>query len=260
MKILIVEDELPARQRLLDLLEKMHVDCVIIALTTSVSETVQWLLHNDHPDLILMDIELTDGQAFEIFNQVKVKSMIIFITAYDNYVLKAFHLHSINYLLKPITQEDLQFSLRKFLEQRELIIHKESVSKVVDQLSIASKPGIKKIFIVKQGQRLIPVHTDRIAYFFFEERNAFVVQVDKSRYLIDYIMEDLESVLDPNRFTRVNRSFIVNRNAIALVQRTINNRLALAVSPEFQKQIIISREKIKTFLEWWKNSKEDNCL
>jgi len=262
MNILIVEDEKLAVRKLTKLLEETAPKFLIKGVTPSIEATVEWISENreagePEPDLIFLDIELADGQSFEIFNRVDIKSTVIFTTSYDEYALQAFKVNSIDYLLKPVQQEDLQRSIRKFYDltggQRgaapvSLPANLENIFKSLQ----LQQPSVdyRKRFLVKQGTRLMSVETRDIAYFYIDEGVSFFKNYQGQKFVVDYRMDEMELFLDPEWFFRINRGMIVTHHSIVNIQPYYNNRLALTMDPRFDKEAVVSREKTNDFKKW----------
>jgi two-component system response regulator LytT len=255
MKILIVEDEDLAVKKLKKTLFSVDESATIVGEADSIKSTVNWLQSNPAPDLILMDIELADGQSFEIFNHVEVKSPVIFITSYDEYALKAFKVNSVDYLLKPVQKEDLTAALDKFRQMKK-IYHTEhdssiSIDVLVKQLQqkLQTKE-YRKRFLVKHGQKLVSVDVDEIAYFFSDGRLNFFKTYDNRKFVVDYTMDELNDMLDPDKYFRISRSFFIAVNSVAQIHDYFGNRLLLNLKPETDKEAIVSREKVTDFKNW----------
>jgi DNA-binding LytR/AlgR family response regulator len=249
MKVIIIEDEKPSARRLQRMLAEINIDA--LALLHSVEESVEWFKNNEHPDLILLDIQLSDGLSFEIFDQVEVKSSIIFTTAYDEYALKAFKLNSIDYLLKPIDDEELENAIDKF------IMNKQSSSNVqlnIEQIQkLLINPldrNYKERFTVKIGQHLKMISIDDIECFYSENKGTYIYTSDKRDYLIDKTLEQLDPMLDPTKFFRVSRKFFVNIDKIKDIISYTNSRLKIILYHFSEYEIIVSREKVKDFKNW----------
>ena len=255
MKILIIEDEELAVKKLHKMLIGIDDSIEVIANLDSIESSVEWLENNETPDLIMMDIELLDGQSFEIFNRVKVKSPVIFTTSYDEYALKAFKVNSIDYLLKPIQKEELELALSKFKKLRgdhpdpsESVIN---IKQLMNELRQNSQPKeYRKRFLVKHAQKLISIDIEQIRYFYSEDRLNFFKTMDDKKYLVDYSMDEIEEMLDPDKFFRINRAFIVAIKSIDQINDYFGNRLKLVLNPAIDKETIVSREKVSDFKEW----------
>ncbi|HWJ25993.1 MAG TPA: LytTR family DNA-binding domain-containing protein [Flavisolibacter sp.] len=256
MKILIVEDEDLAVKKLKKTLFTVDESATVVGEADSIRSTVAWLENNPAPDLILMDIELADGQSFEIFNHVQVKSPVIFITSYDEYALKAFKVNSIDYLLKPVQKEDLQLALDKFRSIREIykpepVASSISIDLLVKELQqkLQTKE-YRKRFLVKHGQKLVSVEVDDIAYFFSDGRLNFFKTFDNKKFVVDYTMDEMNEMLDPDKYFRISRSFFISVNSVAQIHDYFGNRLMLHLKPESEKEAIVSREKVTDFKTW----------
>ncbi|WP_128546088.1 LytR/AlgR family response regulator transcription factor [Larkinella soli] len=257
MNVLIVEDEDLAVRKLKKLVQEVDPSLEVTGVTASIEDTVDWLNNHPAPDLIFMDIELADGQSFEIFDQVEVTSTVIFTTSYDEYALQAFKVNSIDYLLKPIQKEDLLRSLKKFrdLSQRRSRPEEENagglnLNKLLQELQVRQTKEYRKRFLVRQGQRLVSVEVQEIAFFYTDERLSFFKTWSNQKYLVDYTLDELEEALDPSAFFRINRGVIVTHSAVEQIQPYFGNRLSLALKPAFEKEALVSREKVSDFKVW----------
>jgi DNA-binding LytR/AlgR family response regulator len=256
MKILIVEDEDLAIKKLKKTLLSVDESATIVGEAASIRESVVWLENNPSPDLILMDIELADGQSFEIFNHVEVKSPVIFITSYDEYALKAFKVNSVDYLLKPVQKEDLQAALDKYKQIRKAFTTEPSQSPInIDALvkELQQKLQMKeyrKRFLVKHGQKLVSIEVDDIAYFFSDGRLNFFKTYDNKKYVVDYTMDELNEMLDPDKYFRISRSYFIAVDSVSQIHDYFGNRLMLNLKPETEKEAVVSREKVTDFKNW----------
>ncbi len=249
MNIIIIEDEKPAARLLQRKVEKLGLQ--VNTLLHSVEEAIDWFSKNEHPDLIFLDIQLSDGLSFEIFEKVTIKSAIIFTTAYDEYALKAFKLNSVDYLLKPIDEDDLEIAVVKFKSR---VPKAESVQMDFEQIRrMFSNPEIKTYksrFTVKIGQHLKVVTTDEIECFYSENKGTYIHTSDNRDYLIDSTLELLEQDLDPKYFFRVSRKFIVPLKSIKEIVLYSNSRLKVILPSYKVDEVIVSREKVSDFKEW----------
>lgn len=256
MKILIVEDEDLAVKKLTKTVNAVDASAEIIGVTDSIKSTVEWLESNNTPDLILMDIELADGQSFEVFNLTQVKSPVIFTTSYDEYALQAFKVNSIDYLLKPIQKEDLQAALNKYQQLKNLYQKEEpkaesNIDQIIKELQQKLQPKeFRKRFLVKQSQKLVSIDVEDIAYFFSEGRLNFFKTTDNKKFIVDYTMDELEDMLDPGRYFRISRSFYVSIDSVDQIHDYFGNRLLLHLKPDIDKESIVSREKVTDFKKW----------
>jgi DNA-binding LytR/AlgR family response regulator len=256
MTILIVEDEELAIKRLKKIITAIEPDIQIAGITHSVKATVDWLKNNPSPSLILMDVELTDGQSFDVFEQIKVNSPVIFITSYDEHALKAFKVSSIDYLLKPIEKEDLESALRKHSEMKTLyssdrLPGAENIDFLLKELKQKlHKKEFRKRFLVKHAQKMVSVEVEDIAYFLSEGRLIFFKTYGNKKFIVDYSMEELEEMLDPEKFFRINRSHMVSINSVEQINEYFGYRLQLNLKPAEDKEVIVSREKVTDFKKW----------
>lgn len=256
MKVLIIEDEDLAVRKLQKTLQSVDSGAEVVGITDSIRSSVKWLQDNQAPDLILMDIELADGQSFEIFDKVEVNSTVIFTTSYDEYALKAFKVNSVDYLLKPVQKEDLEAALEKFKKMKQLLGSVEgqgnlNVDSLVKELQQRLQPKeFRKRFLVKQGQKLVSVEVDDIAYFYSDGRVNFFKTSDNRKFIVDYTMDELESMLDPDRYFRISRSFYVSIESVDQIHDYFGNRLLLNLQPVVDKEAIVSREKVSDFKKW----------
>jgi DNA-binding LytR/AlgR family response regulator len=255
MKIFIVEDEELAVKKLKKTLQSVDEDAIVVGAADSIKSSVEWLQSNPAPDLILMDIELADGQSFEIFNQAKVKSPVIFITSYDEYALKAFKVNSIDYLLKPVQKEDLHAALEKFKQLKTVYRETSSPELSMDTLikELQQKLNIKeyrKRFLVKHGQKLVSIDTEDIAYFFSDGRLNFFKTNDNRKFVVDYTMDELSEMLDPDKYFRISRAYYISVNSVDQIHDYFGNRLLLHLKPVSEKEALVSREKVSDFKDW----------
>lgn len=256
MRILIVEDEELAVKKLQKTLTAVDASARVIGITDSIKTTVEWLQTNQQPDLILMDIELSDGQSFEIFNLTEVKSPVIFTTSYDEYALKAFKVNSIDYLLKPIQKEELQTALSKYRQLQSSYAGADAKAEInleslVKELQQKLQPKeFRKRFLVKHAQKLVSVEIDEIAFFYSDGRLNFFKTTDNKKYVVDYTMDELEEMLDPEKYFRISRAFYVSVNSIDKIDDYFGNRLILQLKPSVDKEALVSREKVTDFKKW----------
>ncbi|GAB2685289.1 LytTR family DNA-binding domain-containing protein [Mucilaginibacter koreensis] len=256
MKVLIIEDEQLAVAKLIQTLNKVHADAEVIGVADSIASSVKWLTEaTEQPDLILMDIELADGQSFAIFEEVKVESPVIFTTSYDEYALKAFKVNSIDYLLKPIQQSELKAAIDKLSHLKATLgiaDHQAiKIEKLVTELQKQSTSApYRKRFLVKYLQKLVPIDVSAISYFYSDERVNFFKTTDNKSFIVDYTLDEIEQSIDPDRFFRVSRSLIVAVDSIDQMEPYFGNRLALKLKPTHDKEAIVSREKVNDFKDW----------
>jgi len=252
MKILIVEDEPHAQKELIRLMENSGVSHTVINCIDNVEDTVKWLNANPEPDLIFFDIQLSDGLSFEIFNQVKITCPVIFTTAFDEYAIQAFKVHSIDYLLKPIRQENLNNALTKLEEIRSRFSEKQMVPDLekIEQFIKSQIHDYKTRIIARIGDQIKHMQVNDIAYFQAEDNEVMMISNKNQKMIIEYTLDQLEKSLDPKQFFRINRSFVVNIDAIGKISKYFNSRLKLELIPETEDDVLISRVKVPTFLDW----------
>lgn len=249
MKVLIIEDEKPSARRLQRMLEKLelHVD----TLLHSVAESIEWFQNNPHPDLIFLDIQLSDGLSFEIFEAIEIKSAIIFTTAYDEYALKAFKLNSIDYLLKPIDDEELEAAVNQYKnrlsENQTVSLDFEDIKRM---LTNPLEREYRKRFSVKVGQHLKLINIDEVECFYSENKGTYLHTVDGRNYLLDTTLEQLEEELEPEVFFRINRKFFVNVHAIKDIISYTNSRLQIKLNSYNEQDVIVARERVRDFKNW----------
>lgn len=244
MKVLIIEDEPLAQEELVRLVHKLFPDMDIVEMLSTVSESIEWLT-NYSADLIFMDIHLADGISFDIFTQVDVKTPIIFTTAYDQYAIQAFQVNGVGYLLKPIVEKDLVSAVDK-------LSHNSCTPFNINQLlqSMNISKEYKSRIGVKIGDRYNYVEIGHAAYFYVEERVTFLMTVEGKRYIVDYSIEALESLLDPKQFFRISRGCIASISSIKEVTKHFNSRLKVTLMPAFDGDMLISRVRVSEFLHW----------
>ena len=248
MTIVIIEDEKPAARLLQRRVEQMGFK--IITLLHSVEESIQWFETNEHPDLIFLDIQLSDGLSFEIFEKIKIQSAIIFTTAYDEYALRAFKLNSIDYLLKPIDEDELKVAINKFQVQ---VAKNELFSLNFEQIRNMFAPMekvYKSRFTVKIGLQLKIVNIEEIECFYSENKGTYIHTFDNRDYLIDGTLEILENELDSKKWFRINRKFIVPLISMKEIVVYSNSRLKIILPTYKSDEVIVSREKVNDFKNW----------
>ena len=249
MTTIIIEDEKPAARLLQRKLDKLNVPVGV--MLHSVEEAIDWFSKNEHPDLIFLDIQLSDGLSFEIFEKIEIKSAVIFTTAYDEYALRAFKLNSIDYLLKPIDEDDLEVAVSKFKarlpKQETLQLDFDQIKKM---LSNPFEKNHKKRFSVKIGQHLKVILTDEVECFFSENKGTYIHTFENRNYLIETTLELLEQELNPVDFFRVGRKFIIPLKAIKEIALHSNSRLKIILPSYKEDEVIVSREKVSDFKNW----------
>jgi DNA-binding LytR/AlgR family response regulator len=249
MNVIIIEDEKPSARRLQRMLSNLDIEAQ--TMLHSVEESLEWFQDNEHPDLIFLDIQLSDGLSFEIFEEVEIKSAVIFTTAYDEYALQAFKLNSIDYLLKPIDEDDLAKSVAKFKERAP---KQQSVTLDFNDIkNLLVNPidrEYKRRFSVKVGQHLKLINIDDIECFYSQNKGTYLYTKDGRNYLLDTTLDNLENDLEPQIFFRINRKFFVNINAIKDMVSYTNSRLQIKLNTYSEQEVIVARERVKDFKAW----------
>jgi len=250
IKVLILEDEDAASQRLKKMIAEILPEAEFLAIIPSVKQGLEWLAANKHPDLIFADIQLNDGTSFDIFNQVKVNSPVIFTTAYDTYALDAFKLNSVDYLLKPVKRSDLDVAIEKFKA-----VHaspkKEGNNNLQQLLNALQKTQqYKQRFVLRIGDHMKIIEVADIAYFYTENKGNYIITKDNKRFLADNNLDQLESLLDPKLFFRINRQFIIGYSSIAEMFSYSKSRVLLKLNPPTKFDTIVSTERSAAFKAW----------
>ncbi|CDF79717.1 LytTR family two-component transcriptional regul ator [Formosa agariphila KMM 3901] len=249
MKVIIIEDEKPSARRLQRMLAQLNLEADV--MLHSVEESITWFQNNEHPELIFLDIQLSDGLSFEIFESVNIESAIIFTTAYDEYALKAFKLNSIDYLLKPIDEDDLELAVEKFKtripKQEQVVL---DFNEIKNLLVNPLDRTYKKRFSVQVGQHLKLINSDDVECFYSENKGTYLHTTSGRNYLLNSTLDQLEQELEPNAFYRINRKFIVNINAINDMVNYTNSRLEIKLNSYKDNQVIVARERVKSFKDW----------
>ncbi len=243
MNIIIIEDELPARAKLISMLQVIDPSIRIVAELGSVKESLEWLSKNIEPELAFVDIQLSDDHSFEIFRKHPVKFPVIFTTAYDKYILESFEFNSIDYLLKPITEEKLKRSLDK-IQKLEQHFFQGNVLKLIQQQSPA-----KGRVVARKGTEFVALNADEIAYFFTDHKIVFVRDFQGRQMIVDKNLSELESELDPKMFFRINRKFIVNQKAIDRFKPD-SGKIQIFLRPEIKEEVYVSKETAPEFRKW----------
>ena len=246
--VLIIEDELPNATRLEKMLLAVEKDIRVVGHIQTVSDSLRWLKEHDHPDLICMDIRLTDGLSFELFDQMPIRSHTIFITAYDEYALRAFQVNGIDYLLKPIEASQLEAAIRKVFNRMDSSVN----SGLLDILrKIQLRENVfRSRFLVSFRDLYIPVLAGEIAYFGSENKNTFITTHLAQRYIIEQTLEELEQELNPHEFFRISRQYIVSIKSIRKVQQSFNGKLQVELLPAIKESVLVSRDRSSTLKKW----------
>ncbi|HPR31481.1 MAG TPA: LytTR family DNA-binding domain-containing protein [Prolixibacteraceae bacterium] len=248
MNVLITENEKPATEGLVRLLKKIDTGINVVGITESVESTLNWFQSNPNPDLILMDIQLDDGLCFELFETMKIEIPVIFTTAYDEYMLSAFKVNSVDYLLKPIEENNLRRAIEKFKS----IHYNVSVkNEVIKQLLNELNKGYKNRFLIKVGEHFKSITDNEIACFYILERATFLRTLSGKDYGIDYSLDNVQKKLDPDKFFRINRNCIININEIRDILNYSSSRLKIKLKSDKPiYDIIVSKDKVREFKKW----------
>jgi two-component system, LytTR family, response regulator LytT len=250
IKVLIIEDEMAAAKRLQKLITEIMPEAEIVNSVASIIDAVEWFKNNPHPELVFADIHLADGSSFEIFKQVELTCPIIFTTAYDQYALQAFKQNSIHYLLKPVKKEELAQAIEKFRK-----IHASKQPPEIDfekMLSIINKPAAnyKERFIIRFGEHIKTIQVQDIAYFYTENKANFAVMKDAKRYPVDHNLDEIEEMVNPKNFFRINRQFIISYHSIAEMITYSKSRVLVKLNPPTKLETIVSTERSSSFKSW----------
>lgn len=254
MKILIFEDEPHNAQTLSEIIVQVRHDAVILEILESIEHAVKYFAnHNDKPDLIFADIQLADGLSFEIFSRIKIKCPIIFCTAFDQYTLQAFKTNGIEYILKPVKEEDVEAAFIKYETLKESI---KPDTEIVNLLKLAfnQKERFKSSILVHYKESFIPIAVNKVAFFTLEAEILYIQTFDNQRYPVFKSMSEMESSVDPSLFFRINRLVLLNKNAIKEIQPYFNRKVVIKVDVKIKEQLIVSRLKVTEFMNWIEQS------
>ena len=247
MKAVIIEDEIPAQINLRRALERSCEDVEVIGIFDSVKSSVKWFSENHAaPDVIFMDVELSDGMCFDIFNQVEISAPVIITTAYDNYALRAFKVHSIDYLLKPIDPAALRNAVGRCRAAAKHPMDIESLREIL----MGGEPAYRPRFIMRLGDKIIIVRSDDVAYFYAEDKSTFLVTTEGKRYVMDMSLDAVSDEVDPRRFFRISRNCTVSINSIGDISKHLSNRLKVTLNPPADFEVFVSRSRTADFLDW----------
>ena len=245
MKALIIEDEPLARGHMIKLLTEQFPETEVVGAVGSVTSAVQWLQANPAPDVIFMDVELSDGISFEIFSQVEVSSPVIMTTAYDQYAVKAFEVHAIDYLLKPIEVAELRRAMGRIASGENAKPNTEAMHSILKDVR-------KEKFLIRLNDRIVPVRTDEVAYFYSEDKNSYIVTLGGSSYILDDSLDTIANGLDPAAFFRISRSCIISDRVIDSVSRLMGGRMRISLRPGIlaATDFTVSRARVEDFMAW----------
>ncbi|MGN7719780.1 LytR/AlgR family response regulator transcription factor [Chitinophaga sp. 22620] len=251
MNILIIEDEAKTARELKNMIQRLDDRLVVSAIIPSVKAAVDWFKNNPSPQLILSDIQLADGLSFEIFRSVNITCPVIFCTAFDTYAIEAFGTYGIDYLLKPIDENKLAASLRKYEQMKQWMTPKNNMDYTQLEAVLAKlQPAYKSGILVFSNEKIIPVKTADIAFIHSVGGVVKVCTKNKQFYLINEVLDDLEPQLDPARFFRANRQYLVNRDVVMMAEYFFNRRLILKLNIETPEPVIISKMKAPELMAW----------
>jgi DNA-binding LytR/AlgR family response regulator len=249
MKVIIIEDESFAALRLRKMINEYDPEIEVVAELESVAESVAWFRSNKEPDLIFLDIHLEDDLSFAIFEQVQISCPVIFTTAFDEYAIKAFKLKSIDYLLKPIVQEELAAALKKYREMTSTVKQGSDLESLY-QLLVKKEPAYRERFSVSFGAKIKTISIDQIAYFASEEGITFAYLTDKGSYPVDISLDKLMEEVDPGKYFRINRKILLGIIGIADIHVYPKSRLKLDLKPKFHEEVFVSLDKVTSFKKW----------
>ncbi len=246
MKALIIEDEKPAAEKLLKAIQKADLSIEVAAVLNSIKASLEWLQQNPMPELIFMDIQLSDGLSFSIFDKINISSPVIFCTAFDEYWQEAFEHNSIDYLLKPVKQDKLEAALNKYDKLKQ---HFSSSFKQLQQWQPAGSK-YKRKFLVKRGTDYISIKTEDIAYLYATHKLVCMVDIKNQKFILDQSLAEIEKQVDPSQFYRVNRKYLVQLGSIKKIKTYPKSKLLLEIEPAVNEEVIISQENVTAFKEW----------
>ncbi|MDB0603566.1 LytTR family DNA-binding domain-containing protein [Tenacibaculum maritimum] len=253
IKVLIIEDEIPAQRLLKETLQEISIKTEVIDCLNSIKSAVKWFKAHQHPDIVLLDIQLSDGLSFEIFKQIKIESTIIFTTAFDEYAIQAFKVNSIDYLLKPIEKDELQVAFEKYQQNNLPLIQERNSNidfKELTSLIKSKKPEYRKRFLIQSNESFFHLAVEEIALFYSMQGVTFAITFEKREYPVNYSLENLKEQLHPDNFFKINRQFIVNIDAIKRVHSYFNGKLKLQIEPSHTEDIVVGKDKAAAFKRW----------
>jgi two-component system LytT family response regulator len=251
MKVVIIEDEHLTADRIRTLIEKIEPGVTVMAILDSVKNTVSWLMQHEKPDLMLMDIQLADGLSFQIFDQVNIECPVVFITAYQEYAIRAFKVNSVDYLLKPVTEEALIKAIEKY---RQYFVQQEPFPlpdrDLIGTLREMMQKPFKSRFMVKVGEHIKSIGVDEILYFYSFQKGTYLHTIDNRNYVIEYTLEQLTDLLDPEQFFRINRSHLISYRSIQGMTTLSGSKLRVQLTHGTEEDIYVSRERLSGFKQW----------
>jgi DNA-binding LytR/AlgR family response regulator len=253
IKVLIIEDERPAQRLLKEMLAELDYEIEIVGCLNSIKSSVEWFKNNPHPELVLLDIQLSDGISFDILEQTAIESMIIFTTAYDEYAIQAFKVNSLDYLLKPFDKDDLQSAFEKyeiyskiFIKQKNTGIDYSEISSIIKK----AEPSYRKRFLLQTNEEFYQLPVEQIAFFHSTQKITFAVTFKQRHYPINLSLENLKEQLNPEQFFKVNRQLIINIKAIRKIHSYFQGKLVIDTLPSHSEKIIVGKDKAASFKRW----------
>lgn len=252
MRVIIIEDEQLTANRLQDMLKKYDTEIDIVAVLPSVEESVDWFKTNENPDLVFMDIHLEDGQSFSIFERINLDVPVVFTTAYDEYMIKAFKVNSVDYLMKPLNYEELVQAIEKYKKLHATAKEEadDAPYKSILQAIRENEPEFRQRFLISMGSRLRTIDLSEIAYFYSAEKITFLVTLDQQKFPFDVSIDKLQMQLDPRLFFRVNRQFFVKFEAITQIHVYPKSRLKVDLNPAAKEDVMVSIDRVTEFKDW----------
>jgi DNA-binding LytR/AlgR family response regulator len=253
MRVLIIEDEIPAQRMLKMMLAEIDPSIEVVGCLNSVQSAVTWFQTKPHPELVLLDIQLSDGISFEILEQVTIDSLIIFTTAFDEYAIQAFKVNSLDFLLKPIEQEELQTAISKYTTYSQKF--RRHLQSEINFMEIASlinnaKTQYRKRFLIQLNESFLQLSVEDTAFFMSENKQTSAITFDQKNYNINVSLQDLIEQLDPTLFFKVNRQLIINIKAIQKIHSYFQGKLVIKTKPAFSKEVIVGKDKAASFKRW----------
>jgi two-component system LytT family response regulator len=252
MNVLIAEDEIGASRNLTAILQEVEPSCNILAVLESVEETHEWIMENPPPDLAFFDIQLSDENIFKLFIKVTVDFPVVFVTAYNQYAIRAFKVNSIDYILKPVNTKSVKYALGQFrkLKASNAFSNEKKILELLEELRGEKKKQYRKSFLIQVKDKLIPLAVAEIAYFFIENGMVYAVTSSNGKFIVNHKLDDIGKQLNPDYYFRANRQFIVSRESVAEINPYFNERLSIKVMPKPSIPIIISKAKATHFKAW----------
>jgi len=253
MRVLIIEDELPAQRMMQKMLNELDRELELVGCLDSVDTSVEWFSKNPHPDLVLMDIQLSDGISFEILEKVQIDSMILFTTAFDEYAIQAFKVNSLDYLLKPIDPNDLKKAFdkydhysKKFIEEKNLQVDYKAIASMISQ----AKPEYRKRFLIQSNESFFKLEVSEIAFFYSMSKITFAHTFDNREFPLSHSLESLKEELNPQDFFKINRKFMLHVKSIRRIHSYFQGKLKVEIHPPHSEEIIVGKDKAASFKRW----------